>query len=137
MIQEHDSVLRFPGQLCAITLALTIASFGWVVWNAYVSYRDAASHGSRDRRVEELRGVILQLDEVLTMSARLAAATGDSRWETRYHQFEPKLDAAIKETMALASDDSAIAASTQTDVANAKLVAMETQAFALDRKSVV
>ena len=133
VIQEHDSILRFPTRICAITLALTLATFGWVVWNAYASYRDADSYASRDLRVEELRGVILRLDEVLTMSARMAAATGDLSWETRYHQSEPTLDAAIKETMALAPGDAAIAGSTQTDVANAKLVAMENQAFALVR----
>ena len=67
------------------------------------------------------------------MSARMAAATGDLVWEARYHQSEPKLDAAIKETMALAPDDSAYAGSTQTDTANLKLVAMENQAFAFVR----
>ncbi len=133
MIHERESVLRFPTQLSVITLALALTTFGWVVWNAYATYRDADSHVSGDLRVEELRGVILHLDEVLTMSARMAAATGDLRWETRYRQFEPKLDAAIKETMALAPGAAAIAGSTQTDVANAKLVAMESQAFALVR----
>jgi signal transduction histidine kinase/DNA-binding response OmpR family regulator len=132
-IPEPDSSLRFPTQIIAITLALTLASFGWVVWNAYASYRDADSYASRNLRVEELRGVILHLDEVLTMSARMTAATGDLSWETRYHQSEPKLDAAIKETMALSSGDSAFAGSAQTDAANAKLVAMENQAFALIR----
>src|SRR5688500_5250422 len=104
MIRTHHSVLRFTTQLCALTLALTLATFGWVVWNAYASYRGADSHKSRDLRVEELRGVILHLDEVLTMSARMAAATGDLHWETRYLESEPTLDAAIKETMALAPD---------------------------------
>jgi signal transduction histidine kinase/DNA-binding response OmpR family regulator len=129
---QSASVLRFPTRLCAITLALTLATFGWVVWNAYASYRDVDSHRSRDQRVEELRGVILHLDEVLTMSARMAAATGDLRWEARYRETEPKLDAAIKEAMALAPGN-AIAGSTQTDVANARLVEMETQAFAFVR----
>ena len=131
MIQQHRSVLRFTSQLSALTLALTLATFGWVVWNAYASYRGTDSLKSRDLRVEELRGVILHLDEVLTMSARMAAATGDLRWETRYHESEPTLDAAIKETIALAPDASG--GSTQTDAANAKLVAMEQQAFALVR----
>jgi HPt (histidine-containing phosphotransfer) domain-containing protein len=131
MTLERDSILRFPTQLCAITLALTLASFGWVVWNAYSSYRDAGTSVSLDLRVEELRGVILHLDEVLTMSARMAAVTGDLRWETRYRQFEPKLDAAIKETMALAPGDAPIVGATQTGVAKAKLVVMENQAIAL------
>ena len=133
MIREHDSAPRFPTLLSAVTLALTLTTFGWVVWNAYASDRDTAAYRSRDLRVEELRGVILHLDEVLTMSARMAAATGDLRWEARYRQFEPELDAAIKETMARAPGDSAIAGSAQTNAANAKLVAMEDQAFALVR----
>ncbi len=133
MSHEHESTLRFPTQLSAITLALTLATLGWVGWNAYASYREVDTHASRDLRVEELRGVILHLDEVLTMSARMAAATGDLRWEARYRQFEPVLDAAIKETMALAPGAAAIAGSTQTDEANTKLVATEGRAFALIR----
>jgi signal transduction histidine kinase/DNA-binding response OmpR family regulator len=131
--QGPERALRFPTQLCAITLALTLATFGWVVWNAYATYRDADIYRSRDLRIEELRGIILRLDEVLTMSARMAAATGDLRWEARYRGSEPTLDAAIKETMAAAPGDAAIAGSAQTDVANAKLVAMENEAFALVR----
>jgi two-component system, sensor histidine kinase and response regulator len=127
------SSLRFPSQLSAMTLVLTLTTFGWLVWNAYASYRDADSRRSRDLRVEELRGAILRLDEVLTMSARMAAATGDLRWEARYRRFEPELDAAIKETMASAPGGTALAGATLTDEANAKLVAMENEAFQLVR----
>jgi two-component system sensor histidine kinase/response regulator len=132
VVEEPDVNARFPVRLW-ITLGLTLVTFGWVASNAWSSYRDADLYRSRDSRVQELRGTILHLDEVLTMSTRMAAATGDSRWEERYRKYEPQLDAAIKDTMALASDDFAIAASRQTDVANAKLVAMENEAFALVR----
>jgi two-component system, sensor histidine kinase and response regulator len=133
MTEKPDSSSRFPTELFAVTLALTLTTFGWVVWNAYASYRDAGAQRTRDLRVGELRGVILRLDEVLTGSARMAAATGDVRWEARYRQFEPELDAAIKETMAAVPGDTAIAGSAETDAANAKLVAMENRAFALVR----
>ena len=129
----RGSVLHFPAHVAAITLVLTLVSSGWIVWNAHASYRDADAHASRDLRVEELHGVILHLDEVLTMSVRMAAATGDMRWETRYRRFEPLLDAAIRETKALATGDSAIGGSAQTDEANVQLVAMEDKAFALIR----
>jgi signal transduction histidine kinase/DNA-binding response OmpR family regulator len=134
MTAEPHSILRFPTRLCAITLGLTLATFGWVVWNAYSGYRHAESGRTVESRIEELRGNIVHLDEVLTMSARMAAATGDARWEVRYKQHEPELDGAIKEMMALAPGDSEITASAQTDAANLKLVAMETQAFALVRE---
>ncbi|MFZ0485340.1 MAG: hypothetical protein WAL93_18280, partial [Desulfobacterales bacterium] len=60
------------------------------------SYEKDKTTKERNFKIEELRGIIIHLDEVLTMSARMAAATGDLRWEERYRSFEPKLDAAIK-----------------------------------------
>ena len=38
---------------------------------------------------------ILHLDEILTMSARMAALTGDEMWEQRYDQFGQDLDALL------------------------------------------
>nr|MBA3352249.1 PAS domain S-box protein [Blastocatellia bacterium] len=124
---------RFPTWLCAITLALALATCGWMAWNTYASYRDADASRHRDARSEELRGTIVYLDEVLTMSARMAAATGDTAWEERYRHYEPELDAAIKEALVLTPGSSALAPSAQTDAANVKLVAMENQAFTLVR----
>jgi PAS domain S-box-containing protein len=67
------------------------------------------------------------------MSARMAAATGDLRWEERYHHFEPQLDAAIKETIKIGAGSFNIKAATKTDEANIKLVEMENRAFGLVR----
>ena len=52
-------------------------------------------------RTAELRGVLAHLDEVLTMSARMAAVTGDPRWRERYDLFIPRLDRAIAHAMEL------------------------------------
>ncbi len=87
-----------------------------------------------DLRLQELRGTILQFDEVLTMSARMAAATGDLSWEERYRQFEPALDAAIKEAIHLAPEVYHSEAAAQTDEANLRLVEMENRAFELVRQ---
>ncbi|GEM_PF-5382982 len=87
-------------------------------------------------RLTELVGVIRQLDEVLTMSARLAALTGDASWERRYRQYEPQLDDAIKGTIRLGPPGSQQAAS-ETDVANLILVEMEHYSFELDHAGYV
>jgi len=47
------------------------------------------------------RGEAMMLDERLTMSARLAAATSDSRWEDRYRAAERELDRILKGSDAL------------------------------------
>ena len=40
-------------------------------------------------RVETLRGSIIYLDEVLTMSLQMAVTTGDAKWKDRYLRFDP------------------------------------------------
>jgi diguanylate cyclase (GGDEF)-like protein len=101
---------------------------------AYSNYRDSLADAvvrEQTIKMTELRGLILQLDEVLTMSARMAAATGDRQWEKRYRFFEPTLDAAIKELEGIAPGVYTEQAVLETDRANAKLVEIENRAFAL------
>ncbi|HEX7518228.1 MAG TPA: PAS domain S-box protein, partial [Chthoniobacterales bacterium] len=134
-IARDDTItaIRFPIRLLTVALVLTtmaFAGFGWIIFDAR---RDAEMFRDRLSRIEELRGVIVHLGEVLTMSARMAATTGDSRWEERFHHFEPQLDAAIKETIKIGASSSNIKAATKTDAANIKLVEMENRAFALVR----
>ena len=85
-------------------------------------------------RVAELRGTIAYLDEYLTMSARVAALSGDERWIRRYEEAEPRLDAAIDEAVALATPDVAAELSRTTDDANRRLVELERESFADVRK---
>ncbi len=88
------------------------------------------------RDLENTRHVaeIVFYDEVLTMSARLAAATGERAWIDRYHAFEPKLLATIERSQSLAPDAYALAATDETSLANEALVAMELEAFNLVRQ---
>ncbi|MHC4493704.1 MAG: sensor histidine kinase, partial [Planctomycetota bacterium] len=119
-----------------VTVALVLSWFvlAWLAWHSYDSYRDAKAGVDMDLRLEELRGTITHLDEVLTMSARMAAATGDPVWEARYRRFEPVLDQAIKEALELAPAPHDADAAHKTDEANVALVAMENRAFDLVRQ---
>ena len=119
--------------LLAIAIVITVAALGWLSWTIYDSYSFASSAMERGFRIEELRGVIIHDDEVLTTSAQMATVTGDPMWEARYRDFEPELDAAIKEAVALEPGAAASAASAQIDAANIKLVALENQVFDLVR----
>jgi two-component system cell cycle sensor histidine kinase/response regulator CckA len=130
---EAITAIRFPIRLLTVACLLTIMAFAWFVWIIFDARRDTEMFTDRLSRIEELRGVIVHLDEVLTMSARMAAVTGDLRWEERYHHFEPQLDAAIKETIKIGASSPNIKAATKTDEANIKLVEMENRAFALVR----
>ena len=134
-IARDDAItaIRFPIRLLTVVCLLTIMAFAWFGWIIFDARRDAKMFTDRLSRIEELRGVIVHLDEVLTMSARMAAATGDLQWEERYRRFEPQLDAAIKETTKIGAGPSDVKAATKTAGANTRLVEMENQAFALAR----
>jgi methyl-accepting chemotaxis protein PixJ len=114
------------------TITVTIASSflltGVSTWNVWKIYQGFQSTITQQFDLEKRSGEIRHLDEVLTMSARMAAQTGDKKWEKRYNDYVPKLDTAIKEALAGANDAIRQEAS-QTDAANQALIKMETAAF--------
>jgi len=124
---------KFPVQGLALVLVLTLTlltatilvAINHVAWS-----RDDAA------LLNDLQGRVLVLDERLTMSARLAAATGDTRWEERYRTAEKDLDAVLKAFDALLDRllgqgaEKARAALAATSHYNDALVALENQCFA-------
>jgi len=117
----------------AFCIILSLILIGESTWNVWAIYRNFTTVVTNQFKLQNLSGEIVHLDEVLTMSARMAASTGDVKWEKRYRQFEPELDSAIKQTTQLAPEVLK-GQSAQTDTANAKLVEFENRAFALVRQ---
>ncbi len=126
-VSAETSVSSAPLKALSLALVLTALVLACLVWNAVTSLSNIHEARQRDLRVERLRGTIVHLDEVLTMSARMAATTADLDWEARYREFEPQLTNAIEEAKRLAP--AARSAVERTDAANIALVAMENQAF--------
>ncbi len=124
-----------PTRFLTVAVLLTGTIMIWFGWNTYNSYQVTREIRVRLLRVQELQGVVTHLDEVLTMSARMAAATGDLAWEKRYRHFEPILDKAIKEIIELEPQAYAGEGAAETDAANIKLVEMEHRAFDLVREN--
>ena len=99
--------------------------------SSHIERNAARLHGQAVELTAHI-GRIMQLDEVLTMSARMAAASRDPSYETRYRQFEPELDRIIKETTELFPLPEALRDTQETDKANQRLVEMEHRSFDLD-----
>lgn len=131
MPDERTAKPHSPMLVLTLALALSGVVLAWLASFSFQSYHDYRIAMERDLRIESLRGRILRLDEVLTMSARMAAATGDSRWQERYNRHEPELDRAIKEAIRIAPAALTGKAAEQTDAANVRLVEMEKRAFQL------
>ncbi|MBU1727682.1 MAG: hypothetical protein KJ880_08640, partial [Candidatus Omnitrophica bacterium] len=100
--RQHLGMSKFVIGFVCISVILTLGLVGVLVWNSMHEYFFHESVHAARIRFAELSAKILHLDEVLTMSARMAAATGDLQWEKRYRKFELQLDAAIKGGLALA-----------------------------------
>ena len=133
----QESVTSRPDRRTRIILCtaatLAVAAISALGWTDYQDFTLLSSMYSKHHRLEELNGRIVHLDEVLTMSARMAAATGDISWEERYRRHEPELDQAIKEAMSLTARPEDRDRASATDQANLLLVEMENRAFNLLR----
>lgn len=105
----------------------------WLIGATLASSHLAEKTTTQSVEFEKLAGEITHLDEVLTMSARMAAVTGDLMWEERYLANAPDLDAAIVSAIAAAGRADAYTGAAQTSEANLKLIAMEARAFDLVR----
>jgi len=128
-IDALDKVPFLPVGTAAVATLLTVAL---MISLAMVSQRDAAEHSSRIRRATRSSAVaarVLHLDEVLTMSARMAAATGEEVWIDRYRGFETELDQLIQEAKTLAPTTDALSGVRATNLASEKLARMEHAAF--------
>jgi signal transduction histidine kinase len=91
-----------------------------------------AVNGLKERylQIEQLKSQIIHDDEIMTMSARMAAATGDMMWVLRYREYEPKLTAAIKQAI-VASPEIYRKETDRTNIGKVQLLGMEHKAFAL------
>ena len=95
---------------------------------------DLAVATSRVNEAQRAADQIRFADERLTMSANMAASTGEERWIAHYEQALPLIDAAIADALALAPPEVAQRFDAETRVANDRLVALETASFEAVRR---
>ena len=101
----------------------------WLVWATWAASELAGKAIKRSAEFERLAGRITYLDEVMTMSARMAAGTGQANWAKRYVSHVPQLDAAIASAIEIAGSDTALLSAVQTNQANLNLIEMEDRAL--------
>jgi diguanylate cyclase (GGDEF)-like protein len=97
--------------------------------------RDHATE--RVLQAERIAGAILLADERLSMSAYLAAATGEERWIARYHRHLPDIEAGLAAGQQLAPTEVARHFHDQTRTASESLVSLETTALEAVREPAV
>jgi methyl-accepting chemotaxis protein PixJ len=113
-----------------VTIGGSLLLTGTSTWNMWNIYNGFQSTVTKQVELQKNNGRIAHIGEVLGLSAKLSASTGDPRWEKNYHELEPELDKLIKNV--LASVSPAIRAEAgKSDKDNQTLVALESQSFKL------
>ncbi|HEX6092242.1 MAG TPA: hypothetical protein VFZ07_02760, partial [Dongiaceae bacterium] len=83
----EKAVAKFPRATLLIVVILTaVVVIGEVLAGGWV-LRDLDDLSRRSASLASAQGAIAYYDEALTMSARLAASTGDAKWADRYDTF--------------------------------------------------
>jgi PAS domain S-box-containing protein len=135
MNESLKAVAKFNRLFWLLYAVLTLVCSTVVTMAAMDYHSDSALEKIVHEELQnrEFYVTIVQLDEVLTMSARMAAATSDSQWEERYRHYAPILDGVLKKAMDVYPDAYSRAGAEQIDNANQKLVGMEKKVLALAR----
>lgn len=113
-------------------LLLLVASI--IVGRSWQSYKLIKTTQVQLRQITGLEWSIMYHDELLTMSVRMAAATGDMKWATRYEQAGQRIRPTIEETWDISEGSSIGEDAILTAFADDKLKTMEDKALELIRK---
>ncbi len=131
---KRSPIATFPMAFFVATLILNLVcflAFSWYVWKSSSEFELTEKRGFR---LYELSTTITQLGEISTMSARMAATTGNLSWEKYYKDIEPQINNAIKAASSLAPDLYLSSRGRAVINARSQLVEMEKKAFDLVRR---
>ncbi len=113
------------------TSVVSVAAMVLMLWQLQHRIDDLRA---KEVQLTEYDSRVMLFDEALTMSARMAAATGDLAYKQRYDKFDAELDALIKQTESTLRRREVGQFIEQTDQANRKLVEIERRALTLASK---
>jgi len=96
--QHGLRVLLTPGRLALLVL-ISAAAVAAPVWEGWKSYKIFKASNEIRFELADRQGPALYLDEALTMSARMAAATGDLKWVDRYYKYGGRTRLIVEECL--------------------------------------
>ena len=124
----------FTTKRCVLLLlvaATILARLSWQAWHSYVNIRTTETQLEQFVKIE---GSIMYRDEVLAMSAKMAAATRNLKWANRYKEFGPRVQATVDEIWTVFENDDVDALNAEAGLmvfVNDKLDTIENEALAL------
>jgi diguanylate cyclase (GGDEF)-like protein/PAS domain S-box-containing protein len=120
-----------PALLIVAAVVVPVVLAVWLAWASQDFYAGHIAANTRAEQLSQGAARILYLDEELTMSARMAAATGDKAWIERCRQVEPELDRVLQEVKSLAPTVAGLRSAAVTTQADVALDQMDDRSFEL------
>ena len=120
---------RFPTRALGTGVLITFLFVGGEAVLAWRSYQDLHEMVANALALRGLAGDLIRYDEILTMSASMAAATSNPEWEQRYRTYEPQMDRALDHAVRIAPELNLSHSSEAAAKANETLVDMEHRVF--------
>jgi PAS domain S-box-containing protein len=115
--------------LFAGALVLTSVLSVLLAWHILDSYNDSRQIQSKDIKLLDLSWTVFHRDETLSTSVRMAATSGEPKWEQQYRDFVPQIEAALKEMGTLELESHECEAIGGLEKAHKELQSIENRAF--------
>lgn len=127
----------FTTTRCVLLLLVAATILAILFWQAWHSYKQARTAETQLEQLIRLEGSIIYHDEVLAMSAKMAAAEQNPKWASRHEEFGPRVKAAVEKIRHVFENDAVDALNAEealTVFVDDKLDTMENEALALVRE---
>ena len=124
----------FTTKRCALLILLGAAILARYAWQGWQSYSLIKTTDIQLQRTSRLEGPFMYRDEVLTMSAKMAAATGDLKWASRYEEFGQRGKPSVEDRWDVSENNAVKEEVILTVFADDQLTAMENRALELVRQ---
>ena len=124
----------FNTKICALLLLVAAGILARPSWQALHSYVNSRISENQLERLIRLEGLVMYRDEVLAMSAKMAAATGNLKWVSRHEDSGPRVIPIVDERWHVSENKDVEIGAILAAFAYDKLVTMENKALDLVRQ---
>lgn len=124
----------FTKKRCVLLLLVTATILAIPSWQAWRSYTDIRTTKTQLEQLIRIEGATMYRDEVLAMSAKMAAATRNLKWANRHKEFGPRVKATVEEIRHVFENDAVDAMNAEVGLmvfVDDKLDTMENEALSL------
>ena len=122
---------RFFNVWFVVSIVITVLLIAMLGWYLFYSNEVVESFETRELAIQRISGELLRYTESLEMTAKMAAATGDLKWEIEYNDYRDRLGAVFDEIPELVESSAVLAEMDKIKEYREEIDQLEQEALAL------